>query len=177
MGSHLGKQVRHKLLFDEAESMLTARLAAFLLEPKVQKNLELDVATCMEMIAAARRSTGQGKAVVSKLLEQAGKIRAGKTLNINVVKALRGVITGLREKGFTGNPLNMRCVRQDKTTCCAPLLSSIFSWPFNAAIGFPRAYLLSGCAMVNTQMHASLWKTLSHKSKFWMALRPQLDCR
>ncbi len=104
MGSNLGKQVRHKLLFDEAESMLTARLAAFLLEPKVQKNLELDVASCMEMIAAARRSTGQGKAVVSKLLEQAGKLRAGKALNVNVVKALRDVITGLCEKGFTGDP-------------------------------------------------------------------------
>ena len=41
---------------------------------------------------------------MAKLLEQAGKIRGGKTLNINIVKALRGLISGLHADGFTGDP-------------------------------------------------------------------------
>lgn len=41
---------------------------------------------------------------VSKLLEQAGKIRDDKTLNINIVKALRGLIASLHADGFTGDP-------------------------------------------------------------------------
>lgn len=104
VGLEKAKPVRHKLLFDEAESMLTARLAAFLLEPKSQENVEMDIAACMEMIAAARRSTGQAKTAVAKLLEQSGKIKAGKAVNVNVVKALRQVITSLRETGFKGDP-------------------------------------------------------------------------
>lgn len=99
-----GKAVRHKLLFDEAEALLSARFAAFLLEPKGPGRLELDVAVSMELIAAARRATGQAKAAVGKLLEQAGKIRGGKNLNINIVKALRALITGLHVNGFTGDP-------------------------------------------------------------------------
>tara|TARA_R110000850_G_scaffold258988_1_gene385789 strand:- start:8953 stop:10713 length:1761 start_codon:yes stop_codon:yes gene_type:complete len=101
---NVGKAVRHKLLFDEAEALLSARFAAFLLEPKDSVRLELDVAASMELIATARRATGQAKTAVSKLLEQAGKIRDGKTLNINIVKALRGLIASLHADGFTGDP-------------------------------------------------------------------------
>jgi DNA helicase-2/ATP-dependent DNA helicase PcrA len=99
-----GKAVRHKLLFDEAEALLSARFAAFLLEPKDLARMELDVAASMELIAAARRATGQAKAAVAKLLEQAEKIRGGKTLNVNIVKALRDLIAGLHIESFTGNP-------------------------------------------------------------------------
>ncbi len=99
-----GKAVRHKLLFDEAEALLSARFTAYLLEPKDIARLDLDVAAGMELIAAARRATGQAKAAVAKLLEQAAKIRAGKTLNINIVKALRSVIAQFHIDGFTGDP-------------------------------------------------------------------------
>lgn len=104
LGANVGKVVRHKLLFDEAESLLSARLAAFLLEPKDLTLLEGDVATCMEMIAAARRATGQARAEVAKLQEQAIKIRNGKALNINIAKSLRGLITELSLSEFTGDP-------------------------------------------------------------------------
>ncbi len=104
LGTNVGKVVRHKLLFDEAESLLSARLAAFLLEPKDLTHLEGDVATCMEMIAAARRATGQARAEVAKLQEQASKIRKGKALNINIAKSLRSLITNLNLSAFTGDP-------------------------------------------------------------------------
>jgi len=99
-----GRVVRHKLLFDEAEALLSARFVAFLLEPKDLAQLELDIATSMELIADARRATGRAKAAVGKLLEQAGQIRGGKTINIKIVKALRTLILGLHADGFTGDP-------------------------------------------------------------------------
>ena len=104
LGSNPGKVVRHKLLFDEAEALLTARLAGFLLEPHYERGEELDVATCMELIAAARRSTGGAKAVVDKWLEQADKIRIGKSVNIKLVAALRDILQQLRKDGLTGDP-------------------------------------------------------------------------
>lgn len=104
LGVNPGKVVRHKLLFDEAEALLTARLAAFLLEPKQEDAEAADIVTCMELIAAARRSTGGAKAAVDKLLEQAAKIRAGKAVNIKLVAALREILAQLRQDGLTGDP-------------------------------------------------------------------------
>lgn len=104
LGTNVGKPVRHKLLFDEAESLLSARFAAFLLEPKDRGHLEDDVATSMEMIASARRATGQARVEVAKLQAQALKIRSGKALNINIAKALRSLIAELSLTGFTGDP-------------------------------------------------------------------------
>jgi len=104
LGSNPGKAVRHKLLFDEAEALLTARLAAFLLEPKAAVSLEMDVAACMEMLAVARRATGSAKKPVETLLKQAASIRGGKPLKINIAEALRATITSLRTEGFSGDP-------------------------------------------------------------------------
>ena len=104
LGKNVGKAVMHKLLFDEAESLLSARFAAFLLEPKNLVNLEADVATSMELMAAARRATGQGRKEVAKLLEQAIKIRGGKALNINIANALRALITEIALESFSGDP-------------------------------------------------------------------------
>jgi DNA helicase-2/ATP-dependent DNA helicase PcrA len=104
LGANVGKSVRHKLLFDEAEALLSARFAAFLLEPKHLAQLELDVATSMEMIAAAKRATGKGSKEVAKLLQQANDIRSGKVLNINVTTALRRLITELVASHFSGDP-------------------------------------------------------------------------
>lgn len=104
IGANVGKSVRHKLLFDEAESLLSARFAAFLLEPKNLAHIENDVATSMEMIASARRATGQARAAIAKLQEQAIKIRGGKVVNVNIAKSLRNLITTLALSGFTGDP-------------------------------------------------------------------------
>lgn len=104
LGSNVGKKVRHKLLFDEAGALLSARFAAFLLEPKNPARLEENVATSMEMIAAAKRATGKGAKEVAKLLDQANKIKSGKVLNVNITKALRSVISTLATFKFSGDP-------------------------------------------------------------------------
>jgi DNA helicase-2/ATP-dependent DNA helicase PcrA len=103
LGAEGGKQVRHKLLFDEAEALLSARVAAFLLEPK-PGDIEQHVATSMELIAAARRATGQSRAAVAKLCEQAAKIRVGKSNKINIANALRNAILELHLNDFSGDP-------------------------------------------------------------------------
>ncbi|AOL03141.1 MULTISPECIES: ATP-dependent helicase [Burkholderia] len=104
LGSNEGKPVKHKLLFDEAQALLSARIAAFLLEPKAAANTEADLATCLEMMAAAKRSTGKGHTAVNKLLEQARKIRSGKALTVNLAKAIRKLFEDLRTNGFSGDP-------------------------------------------------------------------------
>ncbi|TKK14300.1 ATP-dependent helicase [Pseudomonas fluorescens] len=101
---NVGKAVQHKLHFDEAESLLSARLAAFLLEPKKSENEAFDIASSMDLIAAARNATGQAKAAIATLKAQALQMRQGKQLKINLVKALRGVLVTLSESPFTGDP-------------------------------------------------------------------------
>jgi DNA helicase-2/ATP-dependent DNA helicase PcrA len=136
LGTNVGKPVRHKLLFDEAEALLSARFAAFLLEPKDLAQLENDVATSTELIAAARRATGQGRKEVAKLLEQANKIRGGKVLNINIANALRGVISELATSDFSGDPAEdwlavkhaLRATNQDELTRVAAQLDFLVAF-------------------------------------------------
>ena len=136
LGTNVGKPVRHNLLFDEAEALLSARFAAFLLEPKDLSKLESDVATSIEMIAAARRATGQSRAEVTKLLEQANKIRSGKALNINIAKALRGLISSLALADFSGDPADdwlaikhaLRAVNQAELTRVAAQLDFLVAF-------------------------------------------------
>ncbi|MBK8338369.1 MAG: ATP-dependent helicase [Sterolibacteriaceae bacterium] len=136
LGANVGKPVKHKLLFDEAEALLSARFAAFLLEPKNLAQLEADVATSMEMIAAAKRATGKGTKEVAKLLEQANKLRSGKVLNVNVTNALRGLISALAVSDFSGDPAEdwltvkhaLRAANQDELTRVAAQLDFLVAF-------------------------------------------------
>lgn len=104
LGAEGGKAVRHKLHFDEAEALLSARFAAFLMEPKSGDCLEHDVAASLDMIADARRATGKAHADVAKLRSHAEKIRSGKKVNIKIANAIRGLIFELHLIGFSGDP-------------------------------------------------------------------------
>lgn len=99
-----GKAIEHKLHFDEAEALLTARMAAFLLEPKVETGRDADVATCLDLLANARKSTGTGKIDVAAMLKQGLDLRAGKVSKAAIVGALRGVLNELNLQGFSGKP-------------------------------------------------------------------------
>lgn len=104
LGANPGKPVRHKLLFDEAESLLSARFAAFLLEPKDPSHDQEHVATSIELMAAAKRASGRARVDASRLLDLAARIRAGEAPTNKIVKAVRRVISELGATGFTGNP-------------------------------------------------------------------------
>jgi len=96
------KPVRHKLSFDEAEAMLTARFAAFLLEPKREVDRLLDLGTALDLLATAKRASGLAAAKhwqIWSLGAQTGKVPRAK-----FVQAVLGVMDALRAQGFSGDP-------------------------------------------------------------------------
>jgi DNA helicase II / ATP-dependent DNA helicase PcrA len=96
------KPVRHKLSFDEAEAMLTARFVAFLMEPKLEDDRLHDLATALELLATAKRASGLS---VAKLWQKwALKVHEDKLPNAHFVQSLLGVMDDLREQGFSGDP-------------------------------------------------------------------------
>lgn len=105
VGFEAGKVVPHKLHFDEAEALLTARLAAFLLEPKDPQRVNDDIATCIDMLAQAKRATGTGKAEVAKLFKRVAEIRSGRSPQVNIVRAFRRTLEFIRQSRFEGNPV------------------------------------------------------------------------
>jgi DNA helicase-2/ATP-dependent DNA helicase PcrA len=104
LGDDGGKSVPHKLHFDEAEALLVARLAAFLLEPKDATREREDIATCIELLASAKRATGKGRTEVAKLLQRAGEVRAGTAREVNLIKAIRNLLTSIRSSTLSGDP-------------------------------------------------------------------------
>lgn len=96
------KPVRHKLLFDEAEAILTARFAAFLLEPKKGLDRMNDLATALDLLAAAKRANGL--AAAKQWQTWALEARAGKVPRAKFVKAVLAIMGELREQGFAGDP-------------------------------------------------------------------------
>jgi DNA helicase-2/ATP-dependent DNA helicase PcrA len=96
------KPVRHKLSFDEAEAMLTARFAAYLLEPKLEANRLQDLATALELLATAKRAAGL--AAAKQWQVWALKVRGGKVPTAKFVQSVLGVMDKLRGQGFSGNP-------------------------------------------------------------------------
>jgi DNA helicase II / ATP-dependent DNA helicase PcrA len=100
------KPVRHKVLFDEAAALLSARLAAFLLEPKNESNQRADVSKCLEMLAAMRRVSGNKTALseATTYLKWAAAISSGKTLKSQLCHSVESLIVGARGTTLTGDP-------------------------------------------------------------------------
>ncbi len=96
------KPVRHKLSFDEAEAVLTARFAAYLLEPKSEDTRLNDLATALELLATAKRAGGL--AVAKQWQEWALRVRAGKMPNAGFVKSVLEVMDDLRAQRYSGDP-------------------------------------------------------------------------
>lgn len=100
------KPVRHKVLFDEAAALLSARLAAFLLEPKMEENLRSDTAKCLEMLAAVRRTAGSKAAIqdAAKYLKWGQDILQGKAAKAQLPLAIETLINGARAIELSGDP-------------------------------------------------------------------------
>lgn len=96
------KPVRHKLSFDEAEAVLTARFAAYLLEPKLEDTRLADLATALELLANAKRAGGL--AAANQWQEWALKVRAGKMPTAGFVKSVLAVMDDLRAQKYSGDP-------------------------------------------------------------------------
>jgi DNA helicase-2/ATP-dependent DNA helicase PcrA len=96
------KTVRHKLLFDENTVLLSARIAAFLLEPKIVASRLVDMAIAVDLFTDIERSRGSAQA--EKMEKWASKLRAGKVPTAAFVTNLLAIIDGLSISKFTGNP-------------------------------------------------------------------------
>lgn len=96
------KPVRHKLAFDEAEAMLTARFAAFLLEPKADKARSEDLALGLELLATSKAAAGLAAANQWRLW--AARVRDGREPRAQFVQAVAGVINVVRQSSFSGDP-------------------------------------------------------------------------
>lgn len=96
------KPVRHKLAFDEAEAMLTARFAAFLLEPKAEATRSEDLALGLELLATSKAAAGL--AAATRWRGWAARVREGREPRAQFVQAVAGVIDAVRNAAFTGDP-------------------------------------------------------------------------
>lgn len=96
------KPVRHKLSFDEAEAILSARFAAYLLEPKLEVNRFQDLATALELLATAKRAAGLAAAKQWTLW--ALKVSGGTVPAARFVQSVLRVMDDLRGQGFSGDP-------------------------------------------------------------------------
>ncbi len=96
------KPVRHKLAFDEGEAMLSARFAAFLLEPKDEATRCEDISLGLEILATSKAAAGRAAAAQWRLW--AARVREGREPRAQFVQAVAGVIDALRQASFTGDP-------------------------------------------------------------------------
>ena len=83
---------------------MTARFAAFLLEPKREENRLTDLAVALDLLATAKKAAGL--ATAKQWQTWALKILNGKIPTAGFVQAVLGVMDTLREQAFSGNPAN-----------------------------------------------------------------------
>jgi DNA helicase-2/ATP-dependent DNA helicase PcrA len=96
------KPVRHKLSFDEAEAVLTARFAAFLLEPKAEATRNEDLAVAMELLATSKAAVGL--AVANQWRVWAARVREGRQPRAEFVRSVATILDTVRQHAFTGDP-------------------------------------------------------------------------
>lgn len=100
------KPIRHKVLFDEAAALLSARLAAFLLEPKSKANIHKDAARCLDLLAAIRRAEGSKTAIqdAAKYLKWSKETAQGKSLKAKLPRAVEAVVNDAGTIQLSGDP-------------------------------------------------------------------------
>lgn len=96
------KAVRHRLHFDESEAMLSARFAAFLLEPRTPDKGPLNVACALELLADIKKAAGSAEAKKRQIW--AATLRSGNIPKAGLVKALFCLLETLDGRAFSGDP-------------------------------------------------------------------------
>lgn len=96
------KPVRHKLAFDEAEAMLAARFAAFLLEPKSEAKRLDETALALELLATSKAAAGL--AAAAQWRTWAAAVRGGRPPRAQFVQSVCAVLDAVRAAAFTGDP-------------------------------------------------------------------------
>lgn len=101
-----GNPIQHRVLFDEAFTLLSSRVVAFLLEPKEQSRDKDDIATLLELVGAAFRAKGKQMTHEKwgKCIQYAKCCRNGNVPPYKIVTAAKKLITAAHDSKFTGDP-------------------------------------------------------------------------
>jgi DNA helicase-2/ATP-dependent DNA helicase PcrA len=100
--SSAAKPIEHKLHFEHTETLLNARVVAFLLEPRIKGGRTEAVATALDLLAAAKR--GVGSAEADKWSGWAVQLRDGKSPRAALVKAVADVVEQIESVPLAGRP-------------------------------------------------------------------------
>lgn len=100
------RPVNHQVLYDADNVLHSARLAAFILEPKSKDNLYQDVAKCLEYLANLNRAKGSSSAIgkASTYFRWAESIRNGKKPHTKLAKAVENLIGARMNLWLVGDP-------------------------------------------------------------------------
>jgi len=97
------KPVQHKLLFDEAEALLAARFASYLLEPRQDTKECHQIAEALLLLSDIKKSSG-ATGDVTRWGKWADKCEKGEISNAGMVQALRKVLSTLTTAAYSGDP-------------------------------------------------------------------------
>jgi len=97
------KPVTHRLSFDEGAAILTARLAAYFLEPKDKKDKLRNLSIAIGLFAMVKRAGGY--ATASKFELWAANALNGKISPSGFVKSISEILEHLEENQFLGDPV------------------------------------------------------------------------
>ena len=119
------KPVRHKLLFDEAEALLAARFAAYLLEPRHSADECHQLAEALLLLSDIKKSSG-ATGDVTRWRVWADKCKKGKISNAGLVQALRRVLSTLNAGAYSGDPgRDWTLVKQRLRESNEPVLTAV----------------------------------------------------
>lgn len=102
-----GKPIPHKVLFDEAATLLSSRFLAFLMEPKTSTNHMIDLAKALELLSSVFRAKGTVGALkrAKGLQLWAQQTREGKVpTKAGLYRQLASLLSNLQTNSFSGDP-------------------------------------------------------------------------
>lgn len=106
-GNSTQKSIPHKIFFDETKALLSSRLVAFLLEPKIKNNFIEDKITFLKLLIDIFQSTGTKTALEkadSWSVHMVSLKESGKCKNTKFIKSIENILSQLSIAAFSGNP-------------------------------------------------------------------------
>jgi DNA helicase-2/ATP-dependent DNA helicase PcrA len=148
------KPVPHKLLFDEAEALLAARFAAYLLEPRQDTKECHQIAEALLLLTDIKKSSG-ATGDVTRWRKWADKCVKGEISNAGTVQALRKVLSTLTTAAYSGDPgrdwtLVKRRLRESKE----PVLIAV-AQHLDYLVAFNRGKRISANLVAQWEIHGA----------------------
>jgi len=148
------KPVQHKLLFDEAEALLAARFAAYLLEPRQETKECHQIAEALLLLTDIKKSSG-ATGDVTRWRKWADKSEKGVISNAGMVQAVRKVLSTLTTAAYSGDPgrdwtLVRRRLRESKE----PVLIAV-AQHLDYLVAFNRGKRISANLVARWEIHGA----------------------